>query len=179
MEDAERDYEKLLFGYWDALNVKYFLKRWYFYDHNILELKGNERKDAKEFYTRLSHLTNEERNILKESFYNKKKYHKSKNFDQMKNIFKKLSTHETKVADKRIELQLFDELFDGFEDKLESLAEDEVAILKRLCYELSLSEKALSNVEKMDTEEYRIKLKCIFNKIMSKSEGVADAAFLV
>ncbi|MFT9205592.1 MAG: hypothetical protein ABF536_09145 [Liquorilactobacillus mali] len=154
-------------GYWTPKYLKRYLVRWQYYDYHILEIKNNLQSDelfknVREFYIRLSYLTDEERNILKKNFYNDDSPRRV--VDKVREIVLKMSVHQEYSS--KIEVRFFDELFGGFKNKLESLAEDELAILKRLCYELSLSEKALANAEKIDVKEYRIKLKGIFNKIM-------------
>lgn len=83
----------------------------------------------------------------------------------VREIVLKMSVHKEHTF--KIEVQLFQWIVRRFKDQLKSLDDNEIAILKRLCYELSISEKALANAEKIDVKTYRTKLKGIFNKIMS------------
>lgn len=167
-EQYYKNLEEWLVGYWPPKEIKKYLVRWRYYDNHILEIKSDSDdgylfKSVKEFYIRLSYLTDEERNILKKNFYNDDSPRRM--VGNVREIVLKMSVHKEYTS--KIEVPLFNELFEGFKDRLKSLDDNELAILKRLCYELSLSEKALANAEKMDKGEYRTKLKGIFNKIMS------------
>ncbi|KRL99762.1 hypothetical protein [Liquorilactobacillus satsumensis] len=161
MIDIESTRQKYRQGYWNNWNIRNTLKRrWYFFDHHFLELEGYERKDAIEFYIRLSYLTDEERNVLKDAFYTKEGSNKTT--DQIRSILKKMSIHKNKMPNSDTELQVFNELFEGSEDRLAKLDDIQLGVLKRLCYGESFFEEALATTEKMTINEYRAVLKSIF-----------------
>ncbi|EHL98797.1 hypothetical protein HMPREF9103_01353 [Lentilactobacillus parafarraginis F0439] len=47
--------------------------RWYRYEHHFAELNDDDILDARQFYYRLSYLTDEERELLKAHYYSERK----------------------------------------------------------------------------------------------------------
>lgn len=57
---------------WDISQVKHYLKKWYYFDHNINYLSKLEIEEVRSLYYRLSYLSEHERKQLASYYYHPK-----------------------------------------------------------------------------------------------------------
>ncbi|MFT8823238.1 hypothetical protein [Liquorilactobacillus satsumensis] len=89
---------------WNIYQAKHALRRWDFYEKHIAELTRHQKIEARDFFIRLSYLTDDQRKLLRKLFYgcgNKSSNIKGALSEQEKDLIRKFGEYHEKPADRK------------------------------------------------------------------------------